>query len=79
MKYALQMDLYMVSENAREYRKWHYLAVDSVSKAFHFETKITKETKLFDSAREAGEYLDKYWANKSRYQFKSIKIVEVER
>lgn len=79
MKYAIQVSYYMYnSETNAEYEEWLYLALKGKNKIFIFEDEVNKKTKLFDTAREAGEYVDKYFgADYQRCSFSTVRIVEV--
>ena len=44
-----------------------------------FDEKVNERTKLFKTAKAAGEYVDKHFGpDKVRMSFKSVQIVEVE-
>lgn len=79
MKYAIQVSYYMYdSETNAEYEEWLYLALKGKNKIFIFEDEVNKKTKLFDTAKEAGEYVDKYFgADEQRCSFSTVRIVEV--
>ena len=79
MKYAIQVSYYMYnSETDTEYEQWLYLALEGEHKIFVFEDDVTERTKLFDTAKEAGEYVDKHFgADKQRCSFNTVRIVEV--
>ena len=79
MKYAIQVSYYMYnSETDTEYEEWLYLALKGKNRIFIFEDEVNKKTKLFDTAREAGEYVDKYFgADEQRCSFSTVRIVEV--
>ena len=80
MKYAIQVNLFMYDEETDvEYKQWHYVAVEGKHKLFMFEKDITKDTKLFDTATEAGAYVDKHFGlDKVRFQYSTVRIKEVE-
>lgn len=80
MKYAIQVSLYMWDdENKTEYEQWHYIAIKGKHKIFIFEEDVTENTKLFDTAAEAGAYVDKHFgANAMRLQYSEVRIVEVK-
>lgn len=81
MKYAIKADYYMWSEEKGEHTEELYLALEGPKKLFVFEEDITERTKLFDTAREAGEYIDardSLNGKGMRMSFKSLKIVEVK-
>jgi hypothetical protein len=66
------------SETNAEYEEWLYLALKGKNKIFIFEDEVNEKTKLFDTAREAGEYVDKYFgADEQRCNFSTVRIVEV--
>lgn len=79
MKYAIQASYYMYNaETDTDYEQWLYLALEGEQKIFVFEKNITDKTKLFDTAKEAGEYLDKHFnPNEMRCSFSTMRIVEV--
>ena len=80
MKYAIQVSYYMWNNiTDSEYEEWLYLALEGERKIFVFEEEITDRTKLFDTATEAGTYVDKHFgADKQRASYSSVRIVEVE-
>ena len=80
MKYAIQVSYYMYdSEADREYEEWLYLALEGEMKIFVFEEDVTEKTKLFDTAKEAGEYIDKHFSkDEQRCSFSTVRIVEVK-
>lgn len=79
MKYAIQVSYYMYdSETDKEYEEWLYLALEGKLKIFVFEEEINEKTKLFNTAKEAGEYVDKHFrADKQRCSYSAVRIVEV--
>ena len=79
MKYAIQASYYMWNEETeQEYTQWLYIGTESKFKLFLFEEEINENTKLFDTAAEAGKYLDKYFSpDECRISFKNVRIVEV--
>lgn len=79
MKYAIQVSYYMYnSETDTEYEEWLYLALEGKHKIFIFEDEVSEKTKLFDTAKEAGEYVDKHFgADHQRCSFSTVRIVEV--
>lgn len=79
MKYAIQASYYMYdSETDTEYEQWLYLAIEGERKIFVFEEDISDRTKIFDTAKEAGAYLDKHFSpNKTRCSFSTMRIVEI--
>ena len=80
MKYAIQGSRYMVDKDTdNEYVQWMYIGTEGKLKLFVFEKEVTKDTKLFDTAREAGEYMDNHFGpDKVRCGFSSVRIVEVD-
>ena len=80
MKYAIQVSYYMWSEvTETEYTEWLYLGTEGGLKIFVFDDEVNEQTKLFDTAIEAGQYVDKYFgADKQRCSFESVRIVEVK-
>ena len=79
MKYAIQVSYYMYnSETDTEYEQWLYLALEGKHKIFVFEDDVTERTKLFDTVREAGEYIDKHFgADEQRCSYSTVRIVEI--
>ena len=79
MKYAIMVSYYMWNEKEnKEYEEWLYLALEGERKLFVFEENVTDRTKLFGTAKEAGEYLDKHFGpDKQRCSYSAVKIVEV--
>lgn len=79
MKYAIQVSYYMYnSETDTEYEEWLYLALEGKLKIFIFEEEVNKKTKLFNTAKEAGEYVDKHFGvNQQRSSYSTVRIVEV--
>ena len=78
MKYAIQASYYMWNDETNtEYEQWEYLALDE-HKIFIFEDNITERTKLFDTATDAGNYVDKHFGvDYVRCSFSKMRIVEV--
>ena len=78
MKYAIQASYYMWNKEMNwEYEQWEYLALDE-HKIFIFEDGITERTKLFSTAKAAGEYVDKHFGvGYVRCSFSKMRIVEV--
>ena len=80
MKYAIQLSYYMWnSETETEYEKWMYLGLQGKLKIFVGDDEITDRTKLFDTATEAGAYVDKHFGKDGmqRCSFSTVRIVEV--
>lgn len=77
MKYAIQVSYYMYnSETDTEYEQWLYLELED--KMFVFEDNVSDKTKLFDTAREAGEYVDKHFGkDDQRASYSTVRIVEI--
>lgn len=80
MKYAIQVSYYMWDEKTEtEYTEWLYLGLEGKLKVFVFDEEINEQTKLFDTAVEAGQYVDKHFgADELRCSFESVRIVEVK-
>lgn len=80
MKYAIQANYYMWdTEKEEETVKWLYLGVEGVMKIFVFDDEVNEITKLFNTAKEAGEYVDKHFSPEEiRSSFNGVRIVEVE-
>ena len=78
MKYAIQASYYMWNkETETEYEQWEYLALDE-HKIFIFEDDVTERTKLFSTAKDAGDYVDKHFGvDDIRCSFSKVRIVEV--
>lgn len=79
MKYAIQVSYYMYDGTTdNEYEEWLYLALEGKHKIFIFEDEVNEKTKLFATAKEAGEYVDKHFgADNQRCSFSTVRIVEV--
>ena len=79
MKYAIQVSYYMYdSATDKEYEEWLYLGLEGERKILIFEYNVTEKTKFFDTAKEAGEYVDKHLgAGQQRGSFSTVRIVEV--
>lgn len=79
MKYAIQVSYHMYNnEIDEEYDSWMYLALEGKLKLFIFEEDITEKTKLFDTAKAAGEYVDKHFGQESnRCSYSTVRIVEI--
>ena len=76
--YAIMVDYYRWSEEKGDYTEPLYLALEGERKLFTFEGSVTERTKVFKTAKEAGEYVDKhFWIDKQRVCFKNVKIVEI--
>ena len=63
MKYAIQLSYYMWnSEKNEEYEKWVYVGImNDEHRTFVMDDEVVDRTKLFDTAAEAGAYLDKHF------------------
>lgn len=78
MRYAIMADYNMWDEEKKEeYSKWMYLGIEGKLRLFVFEEEINENTKLFDTATEAGKYIDKHFSNDNRICYKSVRMVEV--
>ena len=78
MKYAIMADYNMWDEEKGEYSKWMYLGTEGKLRLFVFEEEINENTKLFDTATEAGKYIDKHFGSKEgRICYNSVRLVEV--
>lgn len=78
VRYAIQASYYMWdSIKDAEYEEWLYLGLDGY--IFVFDESVEKRTKLFQTASEAGTYLDKYFGidKMQRSSFSTVRIVEV--
>ena len=79
VKYAIVANYYMYKEGDDDYTEPVYLGLEGEHKIFVFDEKVNERTKLFKTAKEAGEYVDKHFSpDKVRMSFKSVQIVEVE-
>ena len=80
MKYAIMASYYMWNgELETEYEQWLYLGVEGEKKLFVFDDDVNSRTKLFDSATEAGKYVDKHFnPNEIRMSFSRVRIVEIK-
>ena len=78
MKYAIMADYNMWDdEKKEEYSKWMYLGVEDKLRLFIFDEEINENTKLFDTATEAGKYIDKHFSEDNRICYKNVRMVEV--
>lgn len=80
MKYVLRANVYCENpndENDFDYTKPKYLGVEGEKKLYIFDEKIVGRTKVFATATEAGEYVDKHFRNAQRCSYKTIDIVEI--
>ncbi len=79
IKYAIIATCYgWDGENGCEKDEELYVAVEGEYKILIFEDSITNKTKLFSTAKEAGEYVDKHFgANDQRASYRTVKTVEV--
>lgn len=81
MKYAIQLSMYKYdSEKDEEYEEWEYLGIQGEHKIFVLDEEINEQTKIFNSAKEAGEYVDKRFSDTDDYprcSYSSVRIVEV--
>ena len=81
VKYAVQLSYYCWnSETNEEYEKWVYVGTEGEHKIFVMDDEITDRTKLFDTASEAGEYIDKHFYddNGKRCCYSTVRIIEVK-
>lgn len=79
-KFMIQVARWMYSDEKGEYTEWQYLGTEGKLKLIITENNITENTKIFNSAKEAGEYVDKMLEKDYyRINFADIRIVvEVE-
>ena len=79
MKYAIQIDYFMWDEETQtDYTKWLYLGLMGEHRIFVFDDNVEERTKLFDTASEAGAYVDKHFGkDKMRCSYNNVRIVEV--
>ena len=79
MKYAIQADYFMWNDETQtEYSQWLYLGTEGEHRIFIFDSDVTERTKLFNTAKEAGEYVDKHFPpDDIRCSFGKVRIVEV--
>ena len=79
MKYAIQASYYMYNNETDEtYEQWLYLGLKGERKLFVFDDDVNERTKLFDTAREAGEYIDtRFGPDEIICSFSTVRIVEV--
>ena len=80
MKYAIQASYHMWNkETNSEYDEWMYLGLEGKLRLFVFEEEINEQTKLFDTATEAGKYVDEHFSDvNSRCSYSLVRIVEVQ-
>lgn len=82
MKYVIVVDYYVENPNNpndMDYTEPHYLGVDE-NGIFIMATKITKRTKIFNSAKDAGEYIDNcnmLNGTNMRCSFKTVSVREL--
>ena len=79
-KYAVQLSYYhWNSETNEEYEKWVYVGTEGEHKIFVMDDEVTDRTKLFDTASEAGAYIDKYFYDddEKRCCYSTVRIIEV--
>ena len=81
MRYAIQLSMYKYdSEKDEEYEEWEYLGIKGEHKIFVLDEEINERTKIFNSAKEAGEYVDKHFSEDyQRCSYSEARIVEVKR
>ena len=79
MKYAIQLSMFYIhSDTEEEYEQWEYVGVKGEHRIFVMNKEINENTKLFNTAKEAGEYVDKHFgADEMRCSYSSARIVEV--
>ena len=80
MKYAIMVDYNVDYDEEKDevIGMPMYLGLEGEHKLFIFNTEIIDSTKLFDSAKEAGEYVDKYLSDSnSQISFTNLKIVQI--
>lgn len=76
--FVIQAEYYMWSEEKGEYTEWLYLGTNDRI-IYVFDDTIEQRTKKFATAKEAGEYLDKFLKNTpSRCNYDKTRIVEVD-
>lgn len=82
MKYAIQLSYYMWdSEKNEEYEKWVYVGImNDEHRTFVMDDEVADRTKLFNTAAEAGAYLDKHFPDDpgKRCSYSTVRIVEVK-
>ena len=79
IKYAIQVSYYMYnSATDTEYEEWLYLGLEGEHRIFVFDDDVIERTKLFDTAGEAGAYVDKHFGpEKQRCSYSTVRVVEV--
>ena len=80
IKYAIQVDYLMWNEETQtDYTEWLYLGLMGEHRIFVFDDNVEERTKLFDTATEAGAYVDKHFGRDAmRCSYNNVRIVEVE-
>lgn len=81
MRYAIQLSMYRYnSETDTEYEQWAYVGIEGEHRIFVLDDDVCKRTKLFKTAKEAGEYLDaKFSPEEQRCSYSSARIVEIKK
>ena len=65
MFYVIVVDYYMYSEEKGMYTEPAYLGLEGEHKLFVFDEQIVNRTKTFNTAKDAGEYVDKHFSKQS--------------
>ena len=75
--FVIQADYYMWSQKKGEYTRKMYLGTNP-DRVYVFDHTIKDRTKKFATAKEAGEYLDRFLNNTpQRCNYETVRILEV--
>ena len=75
MKYYILVDYFMYSDEKGDYTEPLYLGVEGEHKIFVFDKEVSARTKIFTSAKEAGEYVDKHFSDMPM-SYENLRIVQ---
>lgn len=78
-KYVLIANVYFLDPiTNEEYTKPRYVATQGEKRLLTFKDRIDENTKVFETATEAGKYLDEHFGDESRRsQFTKMDIIEI--
>ena len=75
--FVIQANYYFWSQKKGEYSRWMYLGI-TPDRVYVFDYQIKERTKKFSTAKEAGEYLDKFLNNTpQRCNYSTVRILEI--
>ena len=79
--YTIMIDYYSClndeNGNTFDYKTPCYLGTEGKLKLFIWEHNITSNTKLFQTAKECGEYLDKHFKEDFEIYGENLRIVKI--